>query len=192
MRDRFFYPLALLIIAAIVALAVLPGVKRAGLNNEQILREGYVLTGENLSKLTSASTIFVDYVRDQDGVIDLARAYGNMSRDMAPPSVGVFGTMSASYNKIFAGHSLEVKVRVRRSPGSTIEQFDLGFFTLGKWSSRWHKFTPTDSYQDFSFIYEAPPELADQPVSRIGVWPGDKGDSQPLDIQSMTVKIVQP
>ena len=192
MSDRFFYPLAMLVIAAIVAFAVLPGLKQADENTEAILRDGYVLEGADLGKLTIAPTIFVDYVTDIEGVVEIARAYGNMSRDIAPVSVGVFGTLNAGYNRNFAGKTLEVSVRARRSPSSKIEQFDLGFFSSGNLSSGWNKFSLTDTFADYKFIYQAPSELSDHQVSYLGVWPGDKGNSEPLDIQRMAVKIVQP
>jgi hypothetical protein len=192
MRDLFFYPLAFLVIASIIAIAILPGLDRMAESHENILANGFELSGADLSKLTAAPTTFAEFDTDETGVVVSARIYGNMPRDMAPASAGVFGTLSASYLRVFAGQKLEIRVRARKNPGSKIEHFDLGFFTPGGGSSGWKKYSLTQSYQDFSFIYSAPAQLSDSRVSYVGVWPGDEGDSQPMDVQLLSVKTVQP
>jgi len=110
---------------------------------------------------------------------------------MAPASAGVFGTLSAGYLRVFAGQTLEVNVRARKNTSSTLETFDLGFFTPGAGASGWKKYELTSSYQDFSFTYNAPAELSESQVSYVGIWPGDKGDSQQMDVERLSVKIVQ-
>jgi hypothetical protein len=104
----------------------------------------------------------------------------------------VFGTLSASYLREFAGQKLEIQVRARKSANSKVDQFDVGFFTPGAGSSGWKKYTLTQTYQEFSFIYKAPVDLADHKVSYVGIWPGDEGNSQSMDVQLLSVKIIQP
>ena len=192
MRDLYFYPIAIAVIAAIVAFAVWPGVDRAAQNQANIQTNGFELSGAGLGKLTAAPTTFAEFDTDADGVITHARIYGNMPRDMAPASAGVFGTLSAGYLREFAGQKLEIRVQARQSANSTIEQFDLGFFTPGAETSGWKSFVLTPSYQDFSFIYEASVQLAANRVSYVGIWPGNDGDSQPMDVRLLSVKIAQP
>ena len=192
MRDLYFYPIAAILVAIIVAIAVVPGFNRAAQNQENILVNGFELTGSDLGKLTAAPTTFAEFDTGGDGNIANARIYGNMPRDMAPASAGVFGTLSAGYLRVFAGKTLEVRVRARKNASSTLEQFDLGFFTPGAGSSGWKKYTLTPTYQDFSFTYEAPAQLSESQVSYVGIWPGDKGDSQPMDVERLSVKIVKP
>lgn len=192
MRDLYFYPVALIAIATIVAFAVLPGIDRAAENHANILTKGFELTGDDLGKLTAAPTTFSEFDTDASGAITNARIYGNMPRDMAPKSAGVFGTLSAAYLRAFSGQKLEIRVRARKGTISKLDQFDLGFFTPDGGSSGWKKYTLTPTYQDFSFIYNAPEQMADHQVSYVGIWPGDKGESQPMDIEVISVKIVQP
>jgi len=174
-----------------VALAVVPGFSRAAQNQENMATNGFELAGVDLAKLTAAPTTFVEFDTGGDGNIINARIYGNMPRDMAPASAGVFGTLSAGYLRVFAGQTLEVNVRARKNTSSTLETFDLGFFTPGAGASGWKKYELTSSYQDFSFTYNAPAELSESQVSYVGIWPGDKGDSQQMDVERLSVKIVQ-
>jgi len=175
-----------------VALAVVPGINRATQNHDNILANGFELAKADLAKLTAAPTTFAEFDTDANGIVTNARVYGNMPRDMAPASAGVFGTLSAGYLRVFAGETLEIKARARKTASSTIDSFDLGVFTPGAGSSGWKKFLLSSVYQDFSFTYEAPEELSESQVSYVGIWPGDKGDSQPMDIELLSVKIVQP
>lgn len=192
MRDLYFYPLALIVIAAIVGFAVLPGLNRAAENQHNILTNGFVLAGNDLQKLTAAPTTFVEFNSGANSAVTSARIFGNMPRDMAPASAGVFGTLSSGYLRAFAGQTLEIRVRARRSTNSNLGQFDLGFFTPGAGSSGWKKYTLDDTFQDFNFTYQAPSDLSNSDVSYVGIWPGDKGDSQALDVERLSVKIVQP
>ncbi|NNC38510.1 MAG: hypothetical protein HKO02_13725 [Hyphomonadaceae bacterium] len=192
MRDLYFYPLALIVIAAIVAFAVLPGLNRAAENQQNILTNGFVLTGDDLQKLTAAPTTFVEFKTDLNGAVTNARIFGNMPRDMAPASAGVFGTLSSGYLKAFAGKSLEIRVRARKSANSSLDQFDFGFFTPGAGASGWKKFTLADTFKDIDYTYDAPVSLAENQVSYVGIWPGDKGNSQAMDVEYLSVKIAQP
>jgi len=123
MRDLYFYPLAAIVVAVIVALAVVPGFDRAAKNQENILTNGFELEGADLAKLTAAPTTFTEFDTDPDGNIASARIFGNMPREMAPASAGVFGTLSAGYLRTFAGKTLEIKIRARKNSNSTLEEF---------------------------------------------------------------------
>lgn len=189
MRDRFFYPLFVLVIVGILALALSPGQenKRTQVDPAQ----GYELTGSDLETLTAAPGTLLSFETGQDGTLSYAILAANLPRKMAVLSAGVFGTLGTEYEAYFVGKTLEITVVARQDEAHPLAQFDVGYFTTGAGDSGWKPFVLTPEFQAYTFSF-TPKKSAVAGNDYFGIWPGRDGDSQVMHVQRMTIKIIQP
>jgi len=190
MKDRFFYPLAILVIAGIIAFAMLPGRGNSGPDKGRILTDGYLLSGEDLKKLTAAPGTIINFVEGETADPLIVILSTNIPRDMIPPSAGVFGVLASDYELAFAGKALEITVNARAGTQNPLEQFDAAYFTSGAGDSGWRNFTLSSEYQDYSFTFSPKHQNGAPGRDYVGVWPGAEGKNLTMEIKSITIKII--
>lgn len=191
MRDRFFYPLLVLVIAGILVLGLLPGIRHTNLNPVDIVVEGYFMEGTDLQKLTAAPGTEVSFI---DGVADLpllAVLSSNNPRKFAPASAGVFGTLGPNYEAGFGGHSLAITITARAGRNQPLAEFKAGYFTVGAGDSGWKNFTLGEDFADYSFTFKTNPPKGKPGNDFIGIWPGDEGKSQTMELKSIRIEVLQ-
>jgi len=190
MKDRFFYPLAGVVIAGIIALAFLPGKRESGPDKAKILMDGYALSGNDLTSLYASGGTDFTFTEGQGGEAAYAVLSSNLPRNMAPASAGVFATLSSDYEGAFAGKKLQITIRAKAAKDSPLEQFEAGYFTSGPGDSGWRAFTLTPKYKDYSFTFT--PGTVTGPPGRdyVGIWPGVDGKKKRMLVRSFAIKVV--
>ncbi len=189
MKDKVFYPIFILVIMGIIALALLPSKGYAVLSPQQIIKTGYVLQGSDLHKLTAAPATIVQIVdrQGEEGIIAILSS--NIPRKMATPSAGVFGTLGSNYEQAFGGRKIEITITARRARKDPLDKFKAGYFTSGAGDSGWREFVLEDEYKDFSFSFSPkPPSTPGNDY--IGIWPGDAGDGARMELKSIRIKVI--
>ena len=190
MRDRFFYPLLLVVLTAILGLALIPGVKHTEPPPEQIVLDGYTLAGLDLQKLTAAPGTFVRYIDGQSERPLLAVLSSNVPRKIAVPSPGIFGTLGPNYEEAFGARTLKITIVARAGRENALEEFKVQYFTDGIGSSGWRNFTLSNDFQDYSFTYKPKPPKGNPGNDFIGIWPGDEGKKETMELESIRIVVV--
>ena len=190
MKDRFFYPLAGVVIAGIIALAFLPGGQGPALDKTQILTDGYVLGGNDLTSLYASGGTDFMFVESEGGAEAHAVLSSNLPRNMAPASAGVFATLSSDYEGVFAGQKLQITISAKAAKDNPLERFEAGYFTSGPGDSGWRAFALTPKYKDYSFTFT--PGTVNGPPGRdyVGIWPGIEGKKKRMVVRSFTIKVI--
>lgn len=193
MRDRYFYPLAIVVIVGIVIYALLPG--RSGAmrkSDQEILNSGYHLSGAELRRLTAADGTVINFRSDDAGNVSSAILLSSIPVERAPLSAGVFATLGNDYERMFGGRELKISVNARAGNLQPLERFKFGYFTAGAGDSGWNEFTLGPEYEEFNFRYSPKRPTETAGYDYVGIWPGDKGDRHTMEIDSLKIEIVRP
>ena len=190
MRDLYFYPLFILVVIGIVFLALQPG-DRPGTSVKDVVVEGYTLEGADLQKLTAAPGTFISFVDGQGDKPLLAVLASNNPRRFAPASAGVFGTLGPNYEKGFGGRELEIAITAKAGRVHPLESFKAGYFTVGDGDSGWKEFKLSEDFQDFIFNFTPNPPKGNPANDFIGIWPGDEGKSETMELKSIKIRVLQ-
>jgi len=185
MKDRFFYPLACLIIAGIIAFALSFKDAVPELTRADILKNGFVVEGQALGFLTASEGTMTELRSDEGGMAVLK---SQIVKDIAPPSAGVFATLGPEYESAFANTLLEIKVTARRGDADRKTRLEIGYFTAGSGDSGWKAFELTDKFEIYSLYFRpgAKPEIPSQDY--VGLWPDPTGQDKSVEITSISVK----
>ncbi|WP_298916634.1 hypothetical protein [uncultured Algimonas sp.] len=185
-RDSLFYPLAICLVAAIVAIAMLFG-GGAALPDEQIARNGWSLSGTDLDKLTVSPGSDAQYVSDDGGYVRLSQ---HVPIDVEPPSIGVFATLGPSLERVFAGKRLRMTFRARSSAVDPLRTFMAAYVPLEAGPSDWTNFELGPEWADYSFEFSPPATDAEENVDLVAVFPGRLGRSQNMDLAFIRVDVM--
>lgn len=190
MRDRFFYPLLVVIIGVILYLANLPGDRHKEKTPEQVSLTGYTMDGAKLEKLTAAPGTYVNYIGGQGGETLIAVMATNIPRKLAEASAGVFGMLGPNYEKGFGGHTIKITITARAGKENPLEEFKAGYFTVGVGDSGWRKFTLSDNFEEHSFTFKTNPPKGKPANDFVGIWPGDEGKNETMELKSIRIIVV--
>ncbi|WP_371397187.1 hypothetical protein [Fretibacter rubidus] len=188
MKDRFFYPIAALIIGAMIYFALSLSVVSAPVD-ENI----YELSGETLSQLFPSPGTTVQLANDPGGAVAYAVMGAHADRAGVEPSAGVFGTLGSVHEASFAGHPIRITIRARAGQFDPAGAMEAGYFTAGSGDSPWTSFTLTSDFSDHSFIF-TPGEITQKGgTDFVGIWPDKSGKGGTIDVMSIRVeKIIEP
>lgn len=189
MKDRFFYPLMVIVIGSILALALLPGRETGGVSDQDVLKNGFVLSGSDLQKLAIAPGTALRFPNTQDGAFSYAVMSSNLPRKMAPPSAGIFGILGPKYERLFAEKMLKITVSARQGQDNPLDDFEMGYFTVGTGDSGWKTFELTPQFEDYIFTFR-PKKNTEPDNDYIGIWPGVEGKSKTMEVRAIKVEIV--
>lgn len=185
MKDIFFYPLAVLIFAGIIAFALSFKNDVPPLTKSEIFAQGFVLKNETLQRLTASPGTTLDFNRN-DGVKAVLKSH--IAREVAPPSAGVFATLGPEYESAFADILLEIQVSARLVDDQTKALLEIGYFSAGSGDSGWKAFTLTPEFETYTVFFRPGPVLKEKGQDYIGLWPDPNGLQIPIEIMSISVK----
>jgi len=186
-RDRIFYPMAIIGIAAIIALALSFG-GGEDLSDDDIISEGWEMSGPDLNALTISPGSNGAYVNEDGGFMQLSQFTPDGE---GPASIGVFATLGPSHERAFAGRSLRITFRARAGRINPLDEFDVGYYTMEGPSSRWD-FELGPDWQDYTVNYTPPIIDAPANVDLIALFPGRSGEGKTIDLASITVDVLSP
>jgi len=189
LKDRFFYPIALALIAAMIWFAL----SRAQLEDiirADVCESGYIMKGEDLVQLVAAPGTNYDYFAAQRDNAAYVTLNSHIARDKAPPSTGVFAPIGYQYAQVFHGKTIRMTIRAKEGRRNPLQSFDAGYFSLTAGTTNWKTFELTDAFQDFSFDFT--PRKADktEDIDYFGIWPGVEGKQTTMDVESFQIKIL--
>ena len=184
LRDRFFYPLAVLVFAGIIALALSPG-GQTGVGEV----DRWELAGEDLNALQVSPGTEMDYLPDEGGYVVLSAftAFGQ-----GPGSIGIFASLGPAQERSFAGETVEITLRARAARTDPLDVFESAYFPLEGAASAWQRFTLTPDWQDFTYRFTPPVVAAEPNADLVSIWPGKEGERKGMELASVSVAKVSP
>ena len=184
MKDIFFYPLAALVIAAMIAYALSFQVDNTPSNVDLYERQGAALEDFFPSPGTTS-------VMGGEGDNIYAVMSAHMSRDIAPPSAGVFGTLNTAFEDNFGGANIRITIRARQGEVTPSTAFELAYFTSEVGDSDWMPFELSRSFADYSFEF-SPNKPQAKGNDYVGIWPDPSGKGGTIHVQSIKVERLRP
>jgi len=191
LKDRFFYPLAALIVAIMIAVALSFG-ESVDLTECEIWTAGYEMKGEDLARLTAQPGTQAVFVAASGGEPAYARLSSTASRDSLPPGPGVFAPLGPQYERAFASRKLRMTVTARASRMSPLETFDIGYFSAGSGDSGWQRETLSPEWKDYTVEHELGALTDRQGLDHASVWPGETAELLNVDVQNIRVQVLNP
>lgn len=191
LKDRFFYPLAALIVFGIVALALSFG-DSIDLTDCEIWNKGYLMDGEELVRLTAQPGTQAIFVAAAGAEPAYARLTSTAAREGLPPGPGVFAPLGPEYERAFAAKLLRMTVTARASRQNPLETFDIGYFSAGSEDSGWKRHGLTPDWKDYVLDFNPGPLTERRGLDHASVWPGETAELLNVDVREIRVKVLAP
>lgn len=191
LKDRYFYPLAALIVAAMVALALSFG-ERIDLTECEIWTNGYTMSGEDLARMTAQPGTQAVFVAAAGGEPAYSRLTSTAAHDSLPNKPGVFAPIGPRYERAFATHLLRMTVIARASRTNPLETFDIGYFSAGSGDSNWERHALTPDWADYVLEYRPGALTAQQGLDHASIWPGETAQLLNVDVKEIRVEVLDP
>lgn len=190
LKDRFFYPLAALLAAAMIFFAMSFG-ERIELTDKEIWDKGYVMKGEDLIRLTAQPGTQSVFVAASGGEPAYARLTSTVARSALPTDKpGVFAPLGIDHERAFAERRLRLTITARASAIQGLESFDMGYFTAGSGDSDWIRKDLTSEWSDHVMEYR-PGALTEQMgLDHFSMWPGETGELLNMDVREMRIEVL--
>lgn len=190
LKDRFFYPIALALIAGIIWVA-LSRAETSNVISADVCKLGYTIEGEDLILLESGPGTNYNYFGAQGENAAYVSLYSHIARDKAdPPSAGVFAPIGYQYAQVFHGKTIRMTIRAKAGRRRPLESFDTGYFSVAAGSTQWQTFNLTDNFQDFSFDFSPRKVEPTEDIDYFGIWPGVKGKQTIMDVEKFQVTVL--
>ena len=189
MKDRFFYPLALAFIAGIIWFALSLSTQTK-LTDACIWHNGFIAQGEDLITITASPGTAYEYVGATPSNPAHIVAMTQIPRRDAPASAGIFAALGPDYERAFAGQKIRLTIRARQGRKDPLTQFDMGYFTAGAGDSGWRRRTLTPEWKNYVLDFSPKPPTSDPDLDYMGIWPGEAGEQETMDIEFMKIDVV--
>ena len=186
LKDSHFYPLAALLIVAMIALALSFG-GGDDLDDAERLATGWTMEGPALRNMTVSPGSNQRYIDEDGGFIRLS-TFTAMGE--GPGSLGVFATLSSDYERVFAGRELRVTITARAAAPDPLERFDAAYFTVEGPATPWRGFELGDSFEDHSFTYTPPIIAAPPNADLVAIFPGRTGEQREMDVSRIRIEVI--
>lgn len=172
MRDKLFFPLAALLVAIMVAVALQPGIGRLptgavagdGLNYGRITIEGAYL-----NKVVAGGDAVTRLVRDGQTYLLYIEAGAGALPDS--PELGPHFRLAADIELQFSGRRVRATARVRPADARGAEQVQLNYSAGRVGESGWQVFELQPGFTDVSFEYDVPALQGEQGVDYFAIRP---------------------
>jgi len=188
MRDRFFFPAALVLVAIMVFLAIRPGIGALptgpvtgdGANYDRITIEG-----DYLHKVFAGGNARTELTKGPNGVsLLLISADTGALRD--EPELGPHFRLAADIETQFSGMTIRVTVRARPTDDRGAMQIAVNYSAGRVGESGWEVFDLKPEFSDFTFDYDVPRIEGDQAVDYIGIRPVVPDKTRALLVERIT------
>lgn len=186
MKDWFFYPLVTLIVAGMITYALSFG-GPVSIDAD----DGFVIEKDGLTTLTNSPGTNLSIASEADNPNAYAVFAAQTARDLAPPSAGIFATLSPQYEKAFAGQNIRISISARKGRSDPLDEFDIGYFTFGAGDSGWKTFPLEQDFKTYSFTFKPNLPQGDPASDFVGVWPDVQGRNRTMDVEWIKVEIVK-
>ncbi len=185
MKDWQFYPLAMALTGAMIWFAL-----SLADHTETPQSSVFVVEGRTLSTLFAAEGTSYSIASDTLNPNAYAVLSAHVSRENAPPSAGVFVTLSPAYRALYATQPLKVTIMARKGRASPLENFDVAYLSTDKGSSGWQTFELTNAFEAFSFVFTPQAPQSEGGSDYVGFWPDVDGKSRTMDLKWIRVQPV--
>lgn len=189
LKDRFFYPLALVIALGMVFYA-LSFAQRVDLSDARIWADGYVMEGEDLSRLTAQPGTQAVYIAPMGAEPAFAQLTSTAARASLPPGPGVFAPLGPDYERAFSGRKLRMTVTARASRINPLDTFDMGYFSAGAGDSDWERRELGPDWVDYTFEFNPGLRTAEPDLDYFAIWPGETAETTSMDVMRMRVEVL--
>ena len=187
MKDRIFFPLALLVAAGMVGIAIMPGVGR--------LPSGAVTgDGQNYNEITVSGAYLNKVVAGGDATTRLIdgpkgrkQLYIEVDADTLEraPELGPHFRLAADMEVQFSGFTVRCTVRARPADTRGALQMEANYSAGRVGDSGWQVFDLQREFQDYSFEYDVPVIEGEQGVDYLGIRPVVPDKSRALIVESV-------
>lgn len=191
LKDRFFYPLALIIVIAMIASA-LSFAQKVDLSDETIWQTGYVLEGTDLSRLTSQPGTQAVFNAELGGEPAFARLTSTTARVNLPPGPGIVASVGPHYERAFAGRSIRLTITARPSRINPLSEFDMGYWTADarKGTTGWKRKALKPGWHDYVIEARPGPMTVKADLDYFSIWPGETADNHSMDVRRMRIEVL--
>jgi len=189
LKDRYFYPLALSFIAAMIWFAMSKADYEI-LTKEMISEQGFAVQNQNLSTLTASPGTSYIYTEKTSSEKAFVTMMTNVARSDAPASAGIFAPLGPDYEDAFANRKLRITVRARQGRTDPLKHFDMGYFTSDVGDTGWIKKPLTSDWENYTIEFSPNPPVNDLGVDYFGIWPGEEGEKKTMDVQFMKIDVI--
>ena len=189
LRDLYFYPLALMVIAAVIGAALMSG-EHETLSPQDILEQGYSAEGQGLSRLVASPGTNYEFVSEKGSQPAYVIMWTDIARANIGGSAGVFAPLGPDYERAFGGQDLRMTITARQSAANPLTEFDMGYFTATVGDSAWQRRALTPDWQDYSFTFSPNPPRGEADIDYFGIWPGEAGSGQRMDVSKMRIEVL--
>lgn len=188
LKDRFFYPLAAIFVVVMTVVALSFG-ENSDLTVDEIRKSGYIMSGEDLVRLTAQPGTQAIYVPAFGEEPAYARLTSTAARDSLPSGPGVFAPLGLIYERAFATQNIRMTVTARKSRTNGLDTFDIGYFSAGSGDSGWDRKTLTPDWKDYVLDFR-PGALTERiGLDHASIWPGETAELLNVDVKSIKVVV---
>lgn len=189
LKDRYFYPLAIACIIGMVFYAMSKA-DYEDLTKNMVFENGFIINGEDLATLTASPGTLYNYTATTSSEQAFVTLRTNVPREKTIPSAGVFAALGEIYEATFATQNLKMTIRARQGRTDPLTHFDMGYFTADVGDSGWVRQSLTPQWKDYSLEFTPNSPVNDLGVDYAGIWPGDKGKNETMDVQFIKIDIL--
>tara|TARA_R110000787_G_scaffold44093_8_gene108020 strand:+ start:8678 stop:9274 length:597 start_codon:yes stop_codon:yes gene_type:complete len=194
MRDRFFFPAALVVVGLMVFFAIRPAIgalPTGTVTGDGVHYDKIVVEGNYLHKIYAGGNAKTELVDGPNGKrVLLIQADAGALRD--EPELGPHFRLAADIETQFAGQTVRTTVRARPTDDKGAMQIALNYSAGRVGESGWEIFDLKSGFNDFSFDYDVPLIEGDQGVDYFGVRPVVPDKSRELLVERITFERLGP
>ncbi|MCH8489376.1 MAG: hypothetical protein LAT81_05525 [Oceanicaulis sp.] len=186
LRDRVFWPLAVLLFAALVwgAMQYRPTGQDAVVTADTFIMEGAAL--DQLIPGPGTRTMF-----------DPAASGGPLAHLSATASLEAAGHLSAGVGAVLppqfeaavVGRDIEVRIDLR-APDSDLTHVHIGYFVVGDADTGWRQVEVDTVFRTVTLRHHIPAGTPLGGLDWVGIWPDEDGAGRPLLVRRIEVRIL--
>ncbi|PKP81306.1 MAG: hypothetical protein CVT79_11650 [Alphaproteobacteria bacterium HGW-Alphaproteobacteria-18] len=189
MRDKFFFPLAVILTVMMVLLALQPGIGRLptgaiagdGLNYNRI-----VIEGPYLNKIIAGGDARAQLIReDKTYYLYIEAAADALS---AAPELGPHFRLAADIEVQFSGRRVRVTALVRPADTRGAQQAELNYSAGRVGDSGWQVLDLQPGFSEISFEYDVPVHQGEQGVDYIAIRPVVPDKSRAIIVERIVLE----
>lgn len=191
MKDRIFFPLAVLLVAGLVALAILPGRNRLptgavagdGGNYERI-----EVSGKYLNKLVPTETASYRILRpnESDYALEITADSSTIPENA---EFGPHFRIDADIEMRFAKHPIRITLTVRRGDNNT-QQVAINYSAGKTQESGWRIFDIGPQASEVTFVYNVPESSGGNSVDYLGIRPVSESGTGRVIVEKIVMEQV--
>jgi hypothetical protein len=182
--DWAFYPLAALVLAAMIVVALSFG-EDSTRSTDAILADGVIYEGDALQGLVTGNGLEVSTL------VDDTHTFARIEATRGPldgiQSAGAFFALSPNETQALQGHAVRIVYTLRSAPENGAANTRLSFFVAGIGQDSWQVQPLTSEFSEHT-IDIAPPSC-DWGNGYIGIWPDWSVDANTIDVLKVELQV---